>query len=379
MPLSTTSQKIQINNYIPQLDGLRGIAILIVLCFHYFPNTYLFRFGWSGVDLFFVLSGYLITGRLLPFLSDKKLLQKFYWNRFIRIVPLYFGFLLLFFTCWFLFATQQTLTSYKYYQNHWWAFFLFFQNWTFILNSPSSPGGLTHLWSLAVEEQFYIIFPLFILAIKQRKKLLFAAISLIFLIVISRCLFFNLINLNGQYEKIHCNTFFRLDSFFVGLILFIITEKKMAFSNITNTLKLLSFTSIAILFFYVIVFQQVNANSVFYLTIGYTIVAITYAVLIFASVLNKNKILKKITNNPFLKYSGKISYSIFIIHYPLYTIGLGFLNWIVHHYHVNISSNSLLIINGLCCFPLTYLASHLSFKYYESYFLKWKIKLLATQ
>jgi peptidoglycan/LPS O-acetylase OafA/YrhL len=72
-------ERIQSTSYIPQLDGLRGIAILMVVCFHYFPNTFLFRFGWSGVDLFFVLSGYLLTGRLLPYLDDKKILQKLYF------------------------------------------------------------------------------------------------------------------------------------------------------------------------------------------------------------------------------------------------------------------------------------------------------------
>jgi peptidoglycan/LPS O-acetylase OafA/YrhL len=88
--------KIAPGKRIPQLDGLRGIAILMVMCYHFFPNNIICNFGWSGVDLFFVLSGFLITGRLYPYLDDKKILLKFYRNRFLRIVPLYFGFLVVF-------------------------------------------------------------------------------------------------------------------------------------------------------------------------------------------------------------------------------------------------------------------------------------------
>jgi peptidoglycan/LPS O-acetylase OafA/YrhL len=370
-------ERIQSTSYIPQLDGLRGIAILMVVCFHYFPNTFLFRFGWSGVDLFFVLSGYLLTGRLLPYLDDKKILQKFYWNRFVRIVPLYFTFLIVFFAIWFLFASKQTLSTYPYYSNHWLSFFIFIQNWVFIHYYPSSPGGLTHLWSLAVEEQFYLLFPLFILLIRERRKLFFTAVFLVIVIVIIRSLFFYLNILNGDYEKTHWNTFFRLDSFFIGFILFLLIEKKITFLNSCSVFKYLSLFSFIILLTEICILKNPDARNSFYTTVGYTIVAIVYAALI-CFILSNNNFLTALTKKSFLKYTGKISYCIFIIHYPLYIAGFGLLNKFLHMYNITITNNALVIINGVCCLPLTYFISHLSFKYYEQYFLKWKYKPGAT-
>jgi peptidoglycan/LPS O-acetylase OafA/YrhL len=378
MDLSNNLQKKQSVNYIPQLDGLRGMAILMVTCFHYFPNSTLFRFGWSGVDLFFVLSGYLITGRLLPYLSDKKIFRKFYWNRFVRIIPLYFGFLILFFAVWFLFASPQSLASYRYYHSHWWNFFLFFQNWTFILNHQISPGGLAHLWSLAVEEQFYLLLPPFLLLLRERKKILYASVFLIIVIIICRSMFFHFFLANRGHEIIYWNTFFRLDSFLTGLILFIMVENKITLLKFRLFLKYVIGISMILLFVELIILRNADAGDSFYPTTGYTVVGVMYAFLLYIILLNKNKIFNNITNNIFFRHTGKISYSIFIFHLPVYTLLLGMLNKLNIMDQLSINSNSLSIINGLLCLPFTYFLSHLSFKYYESYFLKWKIKLIAN-
>ena len=122
------------NLYYPKLDGVRGIAILIVICYHYFPTVSLFRFGWSGVDLFFVLSGFLITSRLIPFINNKQLLSNFYRNRALRILPLYFTFLCCFFCIWFLFVSKHEQQSTIVYNKYWYIFFLFGENWLWILN-----------------------------------------------------------------------------------------------------------------------------------------------------------------------------------------------------------------------------------------------------
>ena len=119
----------------PHLDGLRGIAIITVIVYHYSTGLYIFDFGWMGVDLFFVLSGYLLTGRLYPFLDDKKIIWKFYLNRIIRIIPLYYLFLLSFFGGWFIFTSDITQQQFPIYKNYYLSFFGFFCNWVFILKS----------------------------------------------------------------------------------------------------------------------------------------------------------------------------------------------------------------------------------------------------
>ena len=163
-------------DYFPQLDALRAIAVFFVLLEHWVPGTYWFKifpYGMAGVTLFFVLSGFLITRILLrsriksESLNQSKLhsLKQFYIRRTLRIFPIYYItiFILLIFNInnirqiffWFLTYTSN-------------IYFYLIQNWA---------GSLSHLWTLAVEEQFYIIWPFIILFIP--KRFLFRTIILI--------------------------------------------------------------------------------------------------------------------------------------------------------------------------------------------------------
>lgn len=128
------------------LDGFRGLAVLVVIAFHY---AYL-PVGWMGVQMFFVLSGFLITGILLRHKSVdiKPYLGRFYWRRTLRIWPLYFAFLgFLALTFW---KTGKPLGF-----EHQWPYLA-----TFTANFPQNlDSTLGHLWSLSVEEQFYLVWP----------------------------------------------------------------------------------------------------------------------------------------------------------------------------------------------------------------------------
>src|SRR5687767_14913517 len=159
-----------IRPYYPALDGLRGVAILLVVIYHNFGFISQSYFGWLGVDLFFVLSGFLITDILLRTVNDPKFLSNFYMRRVLRIFPLYYASLLLF-----LFIVAP-LTSDKiewnYYQENQVYLWTYLQNWLYIFKEPGSAAILNHYWSLAVEEQFYIFWPLVILLLKKPKYLL---------------------------------------------------------------------------------------------------------------------------------------------------------------------------------------------------------------
>lgn len=168
--------------HVAALDGIRGLAILLVYCFHYLGGSSsrlgvmaivgkIKEAGWSGVDLFFVLSGYLITTILMNTRNDEWRARNFYVRRALRIFPIYYTLAVM------LFVAAPFISA------HWRpghiAFLFYGQNFAGqvdgTLCSPSPYIELTHLWSLAIEEQFYLIWPLLVWHLRPRTLLAVAA------------------------------------------------------------------------------------------------------------------------------------------------------------------------------------------------------------
>jgi peptidoglycan/LPS O-acetylase OafA/YrhL len=165
---------------IPGLDGLRGIAFLLVFACH----TDYFLVGWTGVLLFFVLSGYLITNILLKMkakFSGRDFFVKFYGRRFLRIFPLYYLYLLLMMGVAGLFLWVGYRINYmnEFYRQVPYAF-VYIYNFFYASSTFTPHKFLDHFWSLSVEEQFYIFWPLliFLTPEKWQKKLFLAVIVL---------------------------------------------------------------------------------------------------------------------------------------------------------------------------------------------------------
>ncbi len=164
---------------VPELDGLRGLAILAVLAFHGFNMmpvgavdrvvAAMVTLGWCGVDLFFVLSGYLITGILLRAKGKPGYAWNFYGRRFLRIFPPYYLFLAFFFFIWAptLMRHYPAIEDLMIHQAWNWVFLgNFHQMWH--RASPTSEH-LNHLWSLAIEEQFYLVWPWIVRALPPER------------------------------------------------------------------------------------------------------------------------------------------------------------------------------------------------------------------
>ncbi|GAB4093394.1 acyltransferase family protein [Flaviaesturariibacter terrae] len=155
------------SRHLPALDHLRALAILLVFFYHYghlFPHpAWTFeggRFGWTGVDLFFVLSGYLIAGGLFSELkkTGQLSLRRFYIRRFWRIIPPYVLVLMLY---WLVPVLRERGTPAPL-----WKYLTFTQNIGLDLGRHSS---FSHAWSLCIEEQFYALFPLLLLLTGGRR------------------------------------------------------------------------------------------------------------------------------------------------------------------------------------------------------------------
>jgi peptidoglycan/LPS O-acetylase OafA/YrhL len=160
------ASRIAVSSFIPALDGLRGVAIIAVLLFHLdFPKCSL---GWAGVELFFVISGFLITRILLNTRDNRNYFSNFYYRRTLRIFPIYY-LVITIYTALKLFSSGDSLRNLPFY-------YLYLQTIPQLQSHFREMPMLGHTWSLAIEEQFYLIWPMAVFLLRGRK--LFVMISM---------------------------------------------------------------------------------------------------------------------------------------------------------------------------------------------------------
>jgi peptidoglycan/LPS O-acetylase OafA/YrhL len=350
--------------YYPALDGLRGLAILLVVVYHNFGFIDVFFFGWLGVDLFFVLSGFLITDILLRSLGKKDYLKNFYIRRILRIFPLYYLCLILFLIV--VPRLNMSLNVDYYRDNQVWLW-TYLQNWLFIFKDGGQTQALHHLWSLGVEEQFYLIWPLAILVIKKPKHLLLIlGIVLISVISLRYILWIYKIETLAYFNLY---TFSRVDGICIGSMLALVVKIAPKFLEKSTTVIVLILAGFNFLFYF---FNRYYDFTFPYLAIvGYTTFAILFALLVNEGIGGRNKLINFIFNNPLMKFFGRISYGLYIYHWPVYLLARATLQkW---------SANNVAFINpqilaaflSLC---IAILISIISYRYFESIFFKWKQK-----
>ncbi len=342
----------------PALDGLRGVAILLVVIYHNFGFISQSYFGWLGVDLFFVLSGFLITDILLRTVNEPKFLSNFYMRRVLRIFPLYYASLLLF-----LFIVAP-LTSDKiewdYYQENQIYLWTYLQNWLYIFKEPGSAAILNHYWSLAVEEQFYIFWPLVILLLKKPKYLLaFIGILLIAVIIFRFVLWFYQVEDLAYYNLY---TFTRIDGICIGCMVALLMRMNMHFIRNYTFLIVLVFAAVNFGFYFIN--RENNYSFPYIALVGYTTFAMILGLLVYEAVTRETRFLNMIFGFGLLKFFGRISYGLYIFHWPVYLL--------ISAYYSEANGFSGKLLLSLVATGIAILISWLSYRYFERYFLRLK-------
>jgi peptidoglycan/LPS O-acetylase OafA/YrhL len=296
------------SQYFSQLDSLRAIAVLMVIISHWFSKEhFLNRYtanGVNGVTLFFVLSGFLITGILLKSKhkveegsSIRKAFKVFYMRRSLRIFPVYY--LLLFV------LLVLNLSSVR--VSFWWHFF-YASNFYFWIKDAFA-GSLSHLWSLAVEEQFYLVWPAIILLVTRR------FLTYVLLTGVLAGVLFRLVMVTDLSDMGRLLMPGSLDSFCIGGLF------AYGRSNMTSWYKyylakqqwfiLLAFVLIVIVHLPAFRMLSIAQFSVIY----FLFISIAFGILINRVSYNiEIPFLKQILNNKGLLYIGKISYGIYLFH-----------------------------------------------------------------
>ncbi len=287
---------------IPQLDAIRGLTVLLVLIHNtdVYPSLHLGLIaanGWMGVDLFFVLSGFLITGILVDTKKSGGYFRNFYARRCLRIWPLYYSALLFMFVVVPLLRPSEAQTVFAARSSPWWAYPLFLQN--FLIPIPTAATGLLGVtWSLAVEEQFYLIWPL-VVRFCSEAQLRRIAISVI---CISPALRFYLAL---HQVNIYSNTFCRLDGLMAGA--FLATTIRSS-SFVASRFVAPAWIALLVSAPLALILDTFHARW-----IVFSLVALASVSFVYVGIFSKQRWLQALLGNQFLLYTGTISYGIYLL------------------------------------------------------------------
>jgi peptidoglycan/LPS O-acetylase OafA/YrhL len=339
--------------HIPQLDVLRGIAVLDVMLYHITdiaPSLHLrplFRLGYTGVDLFFVLSGFLITGILVRTRDNEGYFTNFYARRILRIWPLYYALLLFTFVLLPAFQPQLKLAIFTL-CHPWQSFPFFFQN---LMVNGNAYDTLRVTWSLAIEEQFYLVWPIVVWLAPRRTLKPMAVSGLLLSLGLRWSVVYGLI----PPLIIYTNTLTRLDGLALGAFLALwIPEAE------NRTVKWAGIALMAVAVPLTLVVEYSNKAQWSF----FSLVALSFAGLVCVTIQ-----IPRVANLGFLKYTGKISYCLYLVHVPICTFLISPRIYKIFQMRSPVWSDAVLFVLS---FALCYAVAAASWHFFESNILRLK-------
>jgi peptidoglycan/LPS O-acetylase OafA/YrhL len=337
--------------YRKDINGLRAIAVISVVLYHAGYES--FSGGWLGVDMFFVISGFLISNIIISELNTETFsFKRFYLNRAKRILPALISTIVIAipFSYWLLTPKSMleflnsAFASMFFYANY------FFQNLDFYNSDPTKYMPLLHTWSLAIEEQFYLLFPLLCFVVYMtNKRIVLSFFTLLFIY----SLFLN--STTGNLVKFY-QLQFRAWELLLGVIVMILSQR----FEIKHSGKL----GIFIILFSLMYFdnQMLTVNSIepkITITTGTALVLLSN---------NNFKVFSNTLNSKVFNFFGNISYSLYLFHQPFYAFILNF----EKKYNRNVPDFPDIIL-----LLFLFVISFLNWKFVEQVFLKSTIKKLV--
>jgi peptidoglycan/LPS O-acetylase OafA/YrhL len=367
----------------PALDGLRGIAILLVMMFHFgwakpavgYPAkllVFVTNFGWTGVDLFFVLSGFLITGILLDSKKGAHYFKNFYARRVLRIFPLYYGVLVL---------TLIVLPRIVSYDSPDMQRLLRSQGWLWAYSANISVAlrhgewiwnpdwlRLGMLWSLAVEEHFYLVWPLLVFLLPQR-GLLRVSLAMVILTPVARAV---ALASGVAADTVYCLTVFRADDLAMGGLLAAVLRTPEIMPRVRPYTRWAFWAGVGVV-------ALLTARRRFFRhldpsveTVGFAALACTYGSVLFSAVTSAPASrLSRVLSHPKIAFFGKYSYGAYLLHELLRPAFMRFfpvegLERLVH------SEVAAFLLHALFGTATTFACAVASFELYEKRFLRLK-------
>ncbi len=354
----------RVRRYVPCLEGIRGYGFLLVFYGHYFlprqlahPGTFRLRFltalsslGLIAVPAFFVLSGYLIGGILYDTRNREGYFRVFYTRRVLRVFPVYYVTLLAIAA---FYAIRGISANYLF-----WTHFLYIQNlFPGYAHRPGGPVSLIHFWSLAVEEQFYLLWPLVVWLFPDRRKLIGVATTLI-----AFCCAVRLAAplIASSPKAIVWFTPTRVDAILLGVLLALIRENAF-YDRIKPFAKWATLSGLLTVI--LLAMEKGEAWSRTYVGEEIWIPLVNFiALAIVIAVMEEGSLLNRACSQRWVCWLGSLSYSLYVFHLTYYSF---FMDWLAPRLALHMRQSFAILISGTLALALTLLLSMLSYRLIE--------------